>query len=136
MKKKLIIIISGLVLFLAVSITAGVAYAQMNAPKHPSDYHIGIPYEQAVKSDKPMLILFYADWCGYCTKQQEVLNDLSNNNFWIGKVDCDKNPAIAKKYGVTGLPTMILFKNGKIATQLTGYHDKSQLLNKLTMHLS
>ena len=82
------------------------------------------------------LVDFYADWCGYCKKQQEVLDDLNKNGFWIGKLDCDTNPKIAKKYGVTGLPTMILFKNGKIAAQLTGYHDKSQLLNKLTPHLS
>jgi len=82
------------------------------------------------------LVDFYADWCGYCNKQQEVLDELSENNFWIGKVDCDKNPELAKKYGIEGLPTMILFKNGKVALQLTGFHTKSQLLDKLTLHLS
>ena len=81
------------------------------------------------------LVDFYADWCGYCKKQQEVLDELSQNNFWIGKLDCDKSPEIAKKFGVTGLPTMILFKNGKIATQIIGYHDKSQLLNKLMPYI-
>ena len=81
------------------------------------------------------LVDFYADWCGYCKKQQEVLDELSQNNFWIGKLDCDNNQNIAKKYGVTGLPTMILFKNGKVMTQLIGYHDKSQLLNKLMPYI-
>ena len=82
------------------------------------------------------LVDFYADWCGYCNKQQEVLEELSENKFWIGKVDCDKNPALAKKFGVEGLPTMILFKNGKVEIKIVGYHTKSQLLDKLTSHLS
>lgn len=81
------------------------------------------------------LVDFYADWCGYCNKQQEILSELSDNGFWIGKLNCDDNSEIAKKYGVTGLPTMILFKNGRIATQLVGYHTKGQLLDKLTPHL-
>ena len=82
------------------------------------------------------LVDFYADWCGYCKKQQIVLDELSQNGFWIGKLDCDKNPSLAQKYGVTGLPTMLLFKNGDIAAQITGYHTKWQLLDKLTPHLS
>ena len=82
------------------------------------------------------LVDFYADWCGYCKKQQTVLEELSNNGFWIGKLDCDKNGSIAKKFGVTGLPTMILFKNGKIAVQIAGYHTKGQLLDKLMAHIS
>ena len=82
------------------------------------------------------LVDFYADWCGFCQKQQSVLDELSQNGFWIGKLDCDNNSEIAKRYGVTGLPTMILFKNGKIAAQITGYHTKSQLLDKLMPHLS
>ena len=82
------------------------------------------------------LVDFYADWCGYCKKQEVILDELSQNGFWIGKLNCDNSAKIAQKYGVTGLPTMILFKNGKIATQITGYHTKSELLNKLTAHLS
>ena len=82
------------------------------------------------------LVDFYADWCGYCQKQQVVLDELSQNNFWIGKLNCDNNGNIAKKYGVTGLPNMILFKNGKIMTQITGYHTKGQLLDKLMPYIS
>ena len=81
------------------------------------------------------LVDFYADWCGYCKKQQIVLDELSESGFWIGKLDCDHNPAIAQKYQVTGLPTMLLFKNGQVVTQITGYHTKEQLLSRLTPHL-
>ena len=82
------------------------------------------------------LVDFYANWCGYCKKQQEVLNGLSDNGFWIGKLDCDKNPEISARYSIDGLPTMILFKNGKIATKITGFHTKSLLLNKLMPYIS
>jgi len=82
------------------------------------------------------LVDFYADWCGYCKKQQEVLNDLSEGGFWIGKVDCESNQKLSEKFGITGLPTMVLFKNGKIAAKITGFHTKGELLNELMPHIS
>lgn len=81
------------------------------------------------------LVDFYTTWCKYCKDEQIVLEDLSENKFWIGKVDCDKNAKIAHKFGVTGFPTLILFKNGKNIAQFVGYHTKSQLLDKLTKYL-
>lgn len=78
------------------------------------------------------LVDFYTTWCKYCINQQEILEDLSNNGFWIGKLDCDKYAQIASRYGITGFPSFIVFKDGKIATQFSGYHTKSQLLNRLT----
>jgi len=60
---------------------------------------------------------------------------LSENNIWIGTVDSDKNPNLVKKYGVSGYPTFILFKEGKVIAALSGYHEKSQLLSRLMEHL-
>ncbi len=82
------------------------------------------------------LVDFYTTWCKYCINQQSVLEELSDNGFWIGKLDCDKYQKIAQEHGVSGFPSFILFKNGKIAAQFAGYHTKSQLLNKLTGHLT
>lgn len=82
------------------------------------------------------LIEFFATWCGYCQKQRPVLEELSNNNIWIGTVDADKNPDIVRKYGINGFPTFILFKDGKVISTLPGYHDKSQLLSRLMENLS
>lgn len=81
------------------------------------------------------LVDFYTTWCKYCINQQDVLKDLSDNGFWIGKLDCDKHAEIAKKYGISGFPSFVLFKNGEIETQFSGYHTKSQLLDRLTKHI-
>ena len=59
------------------------------------------------------LVDFYTTWCKYCQNEENVLKELSDNGFWIGKLDCDKYPEIAKKYGISGFPSFILFKEGK-----------------------
>lgn len=81
------------------------------------------------------LIEFYATWCGYCQKQKPILEELSNNNIWIGTIDVDKNPELANKFGITGFPSFLLFKDGKVIAALSGYHEKSQLLTRLMEHL-
>jgi len=81
------------------------------------------------------LVDFYTTWCKYCKQEDEILKELSDNGFWIGKLDCDKESQIAKRYGIVGFPSFILFKEGKLLAQFSGYHTKSQLLNKLTSYL-
>lgn len=78
-------------------------------------------FEENIKSGLK-LVEFYATWCGYCQKQRPILKELSENNIWIGTVDSDKNPNLVKKYGVSGYPTFILFKEGKVIAALSGYH--------------
>ena len=92
-------------------------------------------FEQNIKSGLK-LIEFYAPWCGFCQKQRPVLNELSENNIWIGTVNSDENPNLTQKYGVSGFPTFLLFKEGKILATLAGYHEKSQLLSNLMAHLN
>lgn len=82
------------------------------------------------------LVEFFAPWCGYCQKQRPILEELTQNNIWIGAVDADKNPNLVTKYGIQGFPTFLLFKGGKVIATLTGYHEKSQLLSRLMDHLS
>ncbi len=76
------------------------------------------------------LVNFYTTWCKYCQNEEAILNELSDNGFWIGRIDCDKHPDIAREHGITGFPSFILFKENKLIAQFAGYHTKSQLLNK------
>jgi len=82
------------------------------------------------------LVEFYTDWCHFCKNQQVILDELSENGFWIGKVNGDKYTEIAQKYHISGFPSFILFKKGKLVAEFSGLHTKSQLLNKLTQYLT
>lgn len=111
MKKKFLITL-GIVLALVGVSVAGIAFASMNAPKHPSEYHIGINYEDALKSDRPMLAVFYVDWCGYCLRFMPKFNILSKLykdrfNFVMINVEENKETAkLAQEVGISGFPTV------------------------------
>lgn len=113
MKKKILITFGIFTVLLAASV-AGIAVTNMNAPKHPSDYHIGITYDKALESDKPMLAVFYVDWCGYCMKfmpKFNVLSKLYGNkyNFVMVNVEGSKeNRKLAEKTGIGGFPTVYI----------------------------
>lgn len=81
------------------------------------------------------LVEFYTAWCGYCQKQRPILNELSENNIWIGTIDADKNPELVKQYAISGFPTFLLFKEGRVIAKLSGYHEKSELLSRLMENL-
>lgn len=91
-------------------------------------------FEENIKSGLK-LVEFYAVWCSFCQKQRPVLEELSRNNIWIGTVDADKNPLITEKYEISGFPTFVLFRQGKVLSKLAGFHDKSDLLTRLMENL-
>ncbi len=82
------------------------------------------------------LVEFYAPWCMYCKKQRIELQDFENSKIRIGIVDGDESPELVQKYGITGYPTFILFKNGEQIVQFEGFHTKPKLLNRIVPHLS
>ena len=113
MKKKILITLGILVCLIATSVV-GFAVTTMNAPKHPSEYKIGIPYEEALQSDKPMLAVFYVDWCGYCLRfmpKFKILSKIYSDkyNFVMINVEADKNTrALAEDVGIGGFPTVFI----------------------------
>lgn len=89
-------------------------------------------FKQLINSDKPVLVDFYADWCGPCKMQAPILKDVSaalKGKARIIKIDVDKNQGIAMQYQVQSIPTIILFKKGKPVWRKAGVANKQQLIN-------
>jgi thioredoxin 1 len=80
-------------------------------------------------------VAFTAPWCGYCQKQIPVLNEIAQEDIWIGDVNSDNNQSLVQKYGISAFPSFILFKNGNVIGQFSGYHPKYELLNKMLSYL-
>ena len=95
--------------------------------KHVSDATFD---KDVLKSATPVLVDYWAEWCGPCKMIAPVLEDVAKSyagRLTVAKLDIDANPAVTGKYGIRGIPTLILFKNGQAHAQKVGALSKSQL---------
>lgn len=93
---------------------------------------------EVIKSDLPVLVDFYADWCGPCRMQGPIVEELAAElagQAKIGKLNIDLNSAIAEKYGVMSIPTLIIFKAGEVKQTLVGLQGKEGLTAELKKYL-
>jgi thioredoxin 1 len=85
--------------------------------------------EQVILSEQPVIVDFYADWCGPCKMLAPLLDQIGNEHadVKIAKVNVDEEPALAERYRVRGIPYVAMFRDGKIAKQVVGYQPKAAL---------
>jgi len=90
--------------------------------------------EIVIKSEKPVIVDFWAEWCGPCRMIAPVIEEISSEysgKAVVVKCDVDNSPQVAAKYGIRNIPTVLFFKNGKIADKQVGAVPKKNFINKL-----
>ncbi len=84
-----------------------------------------------LQSPEPVLVDFYADWCGPCRRQAPVVDALAAEGFKVVKADVNVEPELADSFQVSSLPTLLIFRNGEVQERLIGFHDADTLLEAL-----
>jgi thioredoxin 1 len=89
---------------------------------------------EVIHSDKPVIVDFWAEWCGPCKMIAPLLDEIArekNGAVKVGKVNVDENPSLSSKYNIRAIPALLFFKNGQLRDQVTGVTSKKDLLNRI-----
>ena len=102
-------------------------------PVTDADFH-----EKVLESDLPVVVDFWAEWCSPCKLIAPILEELAaeyDGKVKIAKLDVDHNPETPGRYGIMGIPTLIVFKNGAPVERIVGYMPKARLLQRILPHI-
>lgn len=95
-------------------------------------------FQEVLKSDKPVLVDFWAVWCGPCRTLGPIIEEVAHDfegKAVVGKVDVDNNQDISMQYGIRNIPTVLIFKNGEVVDKIVGVAPKEVIAEKLSAHL-
>ncbi|MCH7514632.1 MAG: thioredoxin [Bacteroidetes bacterium] len=95
-------------------------------------------FEEIINSEKPVMVDFWAEWCGPCKMISPVVEEMAgeyDGKAVIGQVDVDNNPGVSAKFGIRSIPTLLFFKNGEIVDKQIGAVPKTVLTSKLEAQL-
>lgn len=90
-------------------------------------------FESVKQSEKPVLLDFYADWCGPCRMVAPIVEEIAEEreDVVVGKINVDNDPALAEQFGVFSIPTLVVLKNGEEVTRATGARPKDAILDMI-----
>lgn len=95
-------------------------------------------FKEVINSEKPVLVDFWAAWCGPCRMLAPIIDELStemDGKAVIGKVDVDNNQQVPMEFGIRNIPTMLIFKNGEVVEKMVGVASKEDIKRKLEAHI-